>query len=132
MVGFDYYQNLEKECSSLYYSILSRGLMEEFATFVPDRVLYEKRWRAVNYPFLGSYDDFFYIIKAPKPKHPRFLEEKPSKGECWEYRFKDGQLRYVLQLRDDGDPFRSYFAVIPEGFAEFDCTDCSHRQARGV
>ena len=62
-------------------------------------------------------------VSWKKSRARGILEEKPSKGECWEYRFKDGQLRYVLQLRDDGDPYRGYFAVIPEGFAEFHCTD---------
>lgn len=130
MVGFDYYQNLEKECSSLYYSILSRGLLEEFDTFVPDRVLYEKLWHAFMHPYIGSYDNFFYVPERPKPKHPRFLEEKPSRGECWEYRFKDGKLRYVLHLRD-GEPYRSYFAVIPEGFAEFDSNNKGEYQYYG-
>ena len=91
MVGFDYYQNLEKECSSLYYSILSRGLLEEFDTFVPDRVLYEKLWHAFMHPYIGSYDNFFYVPERPKPKHPRFLEEKPSRG---------GMLGVPLQGRE--------------------------------
>jgi|GEM_PF-5184447 len=121
MVDFSYYKALEAECRTIREDYERRYPIEDFFSFVPDLVLFERcgsygRAQKANPNYLGSFDEFRYLpAYIPKIKRPKYLLRCPRIGDCWEYLFKDGRLRYVLN-RGNGRRYCGVYIVTDTGF----------------
>ena len=118
MVPFEYFRKLEEECLSYYRHFTEMNLKEKFDSFVPDRILYEKKWNCKFPPFLGSYDRFFHPFdKIKRPKKIKLLETRPEHCEYWKYLYSTGEVKYVLAGHDEME-YRCCYVLVPEGFVQ--------------